>query len=213
MADMTTVVVGNRELLAPVQNWPDVTSGRIRVFPTDDIRTAVEAILDLKPQFLVLDQGFSATPRGAAMIDRLRADAGFETTQVLVVNGESVELLADESAEDQVQSTTDWRGSRRVPRIRIRAGVEVQVDGTTAQLIDLSTLGAQVVSSTALKPNQRVRLVLTGDAARLAATVAWASFELPKGRPLPQYRAGLEFVNPPQDVLQQFCVANAATAE
>ena len=43
--------------------------------------------------------------------------------------------------------------------------VEVLVDGDPAQLIDLSVMGAQVVSTTVLKPNQRVRFVLS-DAGR-----------------------------------------------
>ena len=34
------------------------------------------------------------------------------------------------------------------------------VDGNPAALVDLSTVGAQVVSPTVLKPNQRVRVVL-----------------------------------------------------
>ena len=34
------------------------------------------------------------------------------------------------------------------------------VDGNPAALIDLSTVGAQVVSATVLKPNQRVRVIM-----------------------------------------------------
>ena len=35
------------------------------------------------------------------------------------------------------------------------------IDGNPAMLVDLSTVGAQVVSATLLKPNQRVRLSFT----------------------------------------------------
>jgi hypothetical protein len=97
-----------------------------------------------------------------------------------------------------------------VPRIRIRPGIEVQVDGSAAQLVDLSTLGAQVVSGAALKPNQRVRFMLASDfGARLVATVAWANFELPKGKAAHQYRAGLAFSNPDAGTLERFCVTHA----
>ena len=54
----------------------------------------------------------------------------------------------------------DVRGTRRAPRIRIKDGVEVAVDGNPAALVDLSTVGAQVVSPTVLKPNQRVRVTI-----------------------------------------------------
>jgi hypothetical protein len=44
-------------------------------------------------------------------------------------------------------------------------GVEVAIDGNVATLIDLSIIGAQVVSQTILKPNQRVRMSI-GDTSR-----------------------------------------------
>jgi hypothetical protein len=186
-----------------------VTQGSVRVFPTDDIRAALETILSARPRFLVIDHEFSRSARGVAMVDRLQADPGFETTDVLVVDGMSV-LPLSITPEGAAAETLDWRGTRRVPRIRIQSGVEVQVDGSAAHLIDLSTLGAQVISSSALKPNQRVRFNLPSEAGgRMVATVAWANFELPKGRPSPQYRAGLEFSNPDPRPLEQFCLAHS----
>src|SRR5207248_3996711 len=40
----------------------------------------------------------------------------------------------------------DQRGTRRAPRHKIKGTVEMLVDGNTAVIIDLSTIGAQVVS-------------------------------------------------------------------
>ena len=88
----------------------------------------------------------------------------------------------------------DQRGTRRAPRVRIKDGVEVSVDGNQAALIDLSKVGAQVVSPTILKPNQRVRVAI-GDArvqVKCQGAVAWAAFEMPKGLPT-RYRAGIDF--------------------
>ncbi|MDP2391113.1 MAG: PilZ domain-containing protein, partial [Acidobacteriota bacterium] len=76
----------------------------------------------------------------------------------------------------------------------IREGVEVAVDGNPAALIDLSMVGAMVVSPTVLKPNQRVRVIM-GDgkaAVRCSGAVVWAAFEMPKGMPT-RYRAGLDW--------------------
>ena len=90
----------------------------------------------------------------------------------------------------------DQRGTRRAPRFRIAPNVDVVIDGNTAVLIDLSNIGAQVVSPSVLKPNQRVRMALADDNGnvRFNAVVAWASFEIPP-QSGPRYRAGIEFVD------------------
>jgi hypothetical protein len=80
------------------------------------------------------------------------------------------------------------------------------VDGHPATLVDLSTVGAQVVSVGALKPNQRVRITM-GDAKaslRFNAVVAWAKFEIPPGSG-PRYRAGLDFVDADDKAVGGFC--------
>jgi hypothetical protein len=81
----------------------------------------------------------------------------------------------------------------------------VLVDGNAATLIDMSPLGAQVVSLTVLKPNQRVRVTLADEAGtlRMSALIAWASFEIPPAAG-PRYRAGLEFVNADAAALNAF---------
>jgi len=96
----------------------------------------------------------------------------------------------------------------------MRRGIDVQIDGATATLVDLSTLGAQVVSATQLKPRQRVRVVLAVEPYLIRATgnVAWALFEIPKGGQPPHYRAGLEFSIADPEPLLQFCLEQAAEA-
>jgi hypothetical protein len=97
------------------------------------------------------------------------------------------------------------RGTREAARFRMEAGLEISVDGNAATLVDLSKVGAQVISSAALKPNQRVRLALTDDAAtvRLSGSVVWASFEISKNGP--RYRAGVQFVKPDVETIEAFC--------
>jgi hypothetical protein len=200
-----TIVVGTRDLLKPLQVRPDVTDGPVQLFPEEDVRAALETILERRPRFLVLEREFSQSSRGTAMLDRLSSDPAFASTEILVVSGDSVAPFSA-AQEAPAAPAQDWRGTRRVPRIRMKAGIELQIDNTPAQLVDLSTLGAQVISSAPLKPNQRVRVALPGDAVRMVASVAWANFELPKGRPTPQYRAGLEFASPDARALEQLCV-------
>ena len=82
----------------------------------------------------------------------------------------------------------------------------MSVDGTTSRLIDLSTVGAQVMSPVILKPNQRIRVSLPGTPRpiRISAAVAWAFFEMPKGATAPQYRAGIEFLDADAAAVQKF---------
>jgi hypothetical protein len=101
----------------------------------------------------------------------------------------------------------DQRGTRRAPRFKIVDGVEVMVDGNAATLVDLSVVGAQVISVTILKPNQRIRMSIAEGKKplRFSAGVAWASFELAKTGP--RYRAGIEFFDAESEAVQKFCEA------
>ncbi|MDO8834413.1 MAG: hypothetical protein Q7V01_02405, partial [Vicinamibacterales bacterium] len=110
MVDVNTVVVGSRDLLAPMNARPGVTSGSVTVFPTDDIRAALETILEAHPRYLVIDHEFSQSARGTAMIDRLQADPAFEATEVLIVRGSEVEPLGATSP-DRPSDLLDWRGT------------------------------------------------------------------------------------------------------
>jgi hypothetical protein len=91
------------------------------------------------------------------------------------------------------------------------ADIEVLVDGRSAALVDLSTIGAQVVSSNVLKPNQRIRVVLTDDqgSVRFNALVAWAAFEIPP-KSGPRYRAGLEFLDASENAVDAYCSRHKA---
>src|SRR5204862_2368760 len=58
----------------------------------------------------------------------------------------------------------EFRGTRRAPRYRIAGTLDALVEGSQASLVDLSVIGAQVVSAVVLKPNQRVRMSLQDEA-------------------------------------------------
>jgi hypothetical protein len=61
--------------------------------------------------------------------------------------------------------------------------VDIQLDGTAAAVVDVSNVGAQVLSPTILRPNQKVRVSIAGSddaVSRFRGTIAWAKFELSK---------------------------------
>jgi hypothetical protein len=92
--------------------------------------------------------------------------------------------------------------SRQASRVKIQEGTSVAVDGAESTLVDLSILGAQVVSPRAIKPNRSVKLLLPSDAGALAceARVVWVVVEPGQGHQKALFRAGVQFtdVNAPQ---------------
>ena len=173
-------------------------------FADSDALKALDVISKRRPSVIVLEQEFSATPRGAALIRRIQADPSLSESEIRVVSkdsGESSVIEALTAVDDETETETsaaplDQRGTRRAPRFKIGGTVEIVVDGNIATLVDLSTIGAQVVSAIVLRPTQRLRVTLADDhtTIRFNATVAWASFEIPR-QTSPRYRAGLEFID------------------
>ncbi len=106
----------------------------------------------------------------------------------------------------------DYRGTRKAPRIAMKKDAQASIDGNRAVLVDLSTVGAQVVAETVLRPNRQVRLTLSDaeHTVRVAGTIAWASFEMSQAAAGPQYRAGIEFVDPDTDAIEAFSLVNRA---
>jgi len=177
-------------------------------FSDTDALRALDVISQRRPRVVALERGFTTTPRGAALINRLKADPSLRDLEILVVSHEADAPAA--AAAGPVASSTpvtalDSRGTRRAPRYVMAAAVEADVNGNQATVMDLSTVGAQVVSATILKPNQRVRVTFSDDRAQLRceAVVAWASFEIPPGTG-PRYRAGLQFLDANAETIDAF---------
>ena len=176
---------------------------------------------------VALERYFAGTPRGAALINRIKADPALANAEIRVVSheGDYTRVLSRDTAAPAVRPnsvaapptqgsvrtataflTLDGQGTRRAARYHMAPQVEVVVDGNVATLVNLSIGGAQVVSAAILRPNQRVRMTLADDAAtvRFSAVVAWAAFEIPP-KAGPQYRAGLEFTDADPAAVDAFC--------
>ena len=89
----------------------------------------------------------------------------------------------------------------------MRQGIEIQLDGNPVAVVDISTVGVQVISPTILRPNQKIRVALpdADQTLRLTAHVAWAVFEKPHYAPQAYYRAGMEFTDAAQQALEEYC--------
>lgn len=197
---VSTVLIASPERLAPLKDRSGYAEAQS--FSDAEASRALEVITRERPAVVALDRLFAATSRGTALVNRIRADPALAACEIRIVEPES---LGPESATLPVTAPVtlpvtlfgatplDQRGTRRATRTRVPGRIEVLVDGNPATLIDVSPIGAQVVSPTILRPNQRVRITLQDPVRpiRVTAGVAWASLEMPKEGM--RYRAGLEF--------------------
>ena len=216
-----TVLIASPEHLSVLKERDDMT-GALAFADTDALK-ALEAITRQRPSVVALERLFAATSRGAAFINRIKADPALGTCEIRIVAhdstysrvsprrpGETVAAAAPAAVVEVAPSPAplDQRGTRRAPRFRVVDNVEVLIDGNPATLLDVSLVGAQIVSASTLRPNQRLRMSLP-DASRpirFSAGVAWAAFEMPKGGP--RYRAGIEFYDADVEGVTRFIEAN-----
>ena len=237
------LIIAAQNLMPALRERVDTTGDCLEFSDTEPIQ-ALQAIIEHRPRLIVLERLFAATPRGAALINRIKSDpelgscevrvmshTGDYTRQVVkptVVEASSIghspaagnqpasgsvgnQPGSKSVATEEAPRPLDWHGTRRAPRHRVRDGIEIQLDGNPATVVDLSVVGAQVVSPTVLRPNQKVRISLPSDefVMRFRGSIAWAKFELPTPpASSPQYRAGVEFADSDQAALETFCDRN-----
>lgn len=225
---MPAVVIAATNLMASLQERLEPEGDLLTFADTEPIQ-ALQAILEQRPSLIVLERLFAATPRGAALINRIKTDPQLANAEVRVMShtGDYSRQVVKPSKVDAPASTAggtgsastsgvateeaprslDWHGTRRAQRHRVRAGVEIQVDGNPASVVDLSTVGVQVLSSTILRPNQKVRVSIPNDdfVMRFRGAVAWAKFELPSPNDPPRYRAGVDFADADPAAVDDFC--------
>lgn len=206
------VIIGPADTLPALRERLD-SGAELHAFTDAEALEALDHIFRHRPRIIALEHDFSSTSRGVALINRVKDDPGLSGCEVRVIAHDSAlnrvaarrGPAASAVAVAEPSLHLDHRGTRRAPRIRVGDTVEVLVDGNPTTLVDLSVVGAQVVSALVLKPNQRVRMALSDarGVIRCNGAIAWASFEMPKGLP-PRYRAGIEFKNADAEALSGY---------
>ncbi len=232
MSESCTVLIAAADRLPTLKQRAADTEGELLAFSDTEALRALDAISRRRPSVVALEKVFAATPRGAALINRIKADPTLSGSEIRVVSYDTDDTrvvspattatdhgAAPTAPEHTAPATLaaaataavaapapavvavpaaqlDQRGTRRAPRFKLVGNVEVIADGNATTLIDLSTVGAQIVSATVLKPNQKLRMTVADEHAtiRVSAVVAWASFEIPP-KSGPRYRAGIEFID------------------
>jgi hypothetical protein len=124
--------------------------------------------------------------------------ASFRIAELLADQvGRRVGTKSSSDAKPQEAATpgSAFSPERTARRVRMQTDVDVTVNGSASSLVDLSKVGAQVLSPAALKPNRvaSMRIVHGDDILECKGRIVWVLFERQKGTAAALYRAGIEF--------------------
>lgn len=213
MAHARTILIAAPELIPALR---DRIGGDEEVLTFSDAEPtrALQAIARHRPPSVVLERLFAASPRGAALIARLKADPVLEACQIVIVAHDSdyrrISPRRKHGASGAVRTAKPRldTGTRRVSRWKMRSGVTVAVDDEVATLVDLSVIGAQLVATVELNPGQRVEVRFEPGRTGLTvpAQVVWVKVEAAARHS--RYRAGLEFRRAAAEALTAFGAAH-----
>jgi hypothetical protein len=205
------VIVAASELLAGLKQRVVSADSELLEFADADALSALQTIVKRRPAVVALERMFALTPRGAALINRIKADPTLRQVEIRVMahNNDYARVVPRAAAPEP--PALDQRGTRRAPRFKLGKNLKAVVDGKTGTVIDLSIVGAQVVTPGGLKPNQRIEMALADDTARVTfnASVAWTAFEM-SASGAPRYRAGLNFEDADPVAVGAFCTRHQA---
>ena len=202
-------MVAASDLLPGLKARAAAGGGELLMFTDAEALSALQTIVKRRPQVVALERMFAVTPRGAALINRIKADPSLRQAEIRVMAHNSDYTRIVPRAAPPGAPALDQRGTRRAPRFKTAENTVVTLDGKSGTVIDLSTVGAQVVAPGGLKPNQRVAVALIDQTMQVKfnGSVAWTSFEMsPNGAP--RYRAGINFEDADGAAVDAFCATH-----
>lgn len=195
-----TLLIGSEPLLAAWNARAGKGSQVISIVHTD-VPQALEAIGTKLPEVVVIEQAVATTGPGSTLMARLHTERFARGIEVRLLPPErAADLMSSEPGDVHPQvwltvlaNPLPARPQRRAPRVHT-TDEQAFIDGSAVTLIDLSSSGAQVRSTTVLRPQQRVKFVLSPErgSVKTAGIVAWSTFEM---APTPRYRAGIAFTD------------------
>jgi hypothetical protein len=228
-SDLTVVIADAAQTLAMRAGL--TLSGRVTWLSAGNLSAARESIQLHHPKVIAVEAAFAETPPGQEFLARVEALAIRGSAIQLVVRSQGKWTMAPYAGQrvaiesPAVVTVSSGRtaapvpglaavgagkkgaNTRRASRFRILESVDAVVENGQANLVNISMLGAQVLSKPSLKPSQKVKIALpdADDMVRLTAHVAWATFEQTQPGAAPHYRAGIEFTDVAQEILEDYC--------
>jgi len=227
-SDITVVVATTARL--PLIQAASLFSGRVVRFTDNKLAAAFESVQLNHPRLVAIEAPFAQTPQGQAFIERVEKLAVRGSTIQLIVQTNGRWTTTPYSSETAAPAAAaakpgaDRKGvvasgtgigapqakganTRRAHRFKVLESLDAVVENRQANLVNISILGAQVVSLPTLRPNDNVKIALPdgGDTLRLSAHVAWSVFEQSRAGTETYYRAGMEFTDAAKEILEDYC--------
>lgn len=226
MPSNITVVIATTVRMPAIQSV-SLFSGRVIRFTDNKLAAALESIQLNHPRLIAIEALLAQTPAGKAFIERverlgLRGSAihlivqsvgKWTTTPYNIEPADGVGGGVQDDRKLAIVTTpaaaTALKGAntRRAHRFKVLESLNAVVENKQANLVNISILGAQVVSQPSLRPNDNVKIALPDgdDTVRLTAHVAWSVFEQARMGSDTYYRAGMEFTDAAKEILEDYC--------
>jgi len=225
MASDISIVIADPGSMGAIRDTASLP-GRMMPFPAASLGSAMESVRAYRPKVVAVDAALAQTPSGIAFLDRVE-QLNIAKSILLLVEHDGRWMTTPRNAGAQPPASgargangqpakpaavvapaprAEVVSTRRVPRFLVRDSLDVVVESGCAHLVDLSVLGAQLVSLPVLRPGQKLKVALpdTDDMLNVVAQVAWSLFEKPQIQAEPHYRVGLEFTDAAQVALEQY---------
>jgi len=188
--------------------------GRVLRYSSSNLASVFESIRANQPGLIVLDAVFVQTPAGHGFIERLNQlsipklvmqSAVFDRghwTMTSITNEPAAAVV--EAPLSRVSAGLD---TRRVPRFFLQDAAKALAGGSSIEIVNLSILGAQIISQPMMRPNQKLKVGLPDENGTLQveASVAWSVFEKTAKAPEPYFRVGMEFNDALREALEDYC--------
>jgi hypothetical protein len=223
MASDLTIVIADVTRMAAIRSGLPL-SGRVVQFTNFNLSSALEAIKTDEPRVVAIDALLIQTQQGMGFIKRVESLAKAGCAIRLIVHGNRTWTTTEHDAQPRADEKPNGpalappsrsavvavaktgTNTRRAPRFPMLDALNAAVEGGEASLVNISVLGAQLVSQPVLRPGQTVKIALPdrNEMLRLTAHVAWSTFQQTKQGTV-VYRAGVAFSDAAQETLDDYC--------
>jgi hypothetical protein len=220
-SDLTIVVADVTRMAAIRSGLPLL--GRVVQFTNFNLSSALEAIKSDEPRIVAIDALMVQTQQGLSFIKRVENLTKAGCAIRLIVRGTRAWTTTEHEMQPPTEAPSGVAGAvpsraaivaavktgtntRRAPRFPMLDSLNAGVEGGQASLVNISVLGAQVVSKPVLRPGQKVKIALPDqdEMLRLTAHVAWSTFYRTQQGTC-AYRAGVAFTDAAQETLDDYC--------
>jgi len=211
---LLTVVVADAARMTAIRDGLP-TPGRVLRYTTSNLASVFESIRANQPGLIIFDSVFLQTPAGHVFVERIRQLALVRVVLQAAVfdRGRWTMTPIDVQPAPPVQpdsprivAVTAGLDTRRVPRFLAQHVLKALAESSTIEVVDLSVLGAQVISQPLMRPNQKLKVGLPDDTGtvQVTASVAWSVFEKSANAPEPYFRVGVEFNDAMREALEDY---------